>query len=127
MQKFCPHQRQSSTSCENGGTCLIDTGLDECLTHYGGVWRGWDKGAGFHPNILPMAPGAQEPEIRSYLIATVLTNELGGHVCREHILQEQPGQVLHCLCLFPLLSELFLPQEVQAAVILILGRVSRGP
>ena len=42
----------------------------------------------------------------SHLIAPILTNELGGHVRREHVLQEQPSQVLHCLCLLLLLPQL---------------------
>lgn len=64
--------------------------------------------------------------MRCHLIAPVLANELGGHMGREHVLQEQPSQVLHRLCLLLLLPQLLLPQEVQAAVILILGRVTGG-
>lgn len=74
-----------------------------------------------------MASGAQEMGVGSHLVAPILANELGGHVRGEHVLQEQASQVLHCLCLLPLLPQLLLPQEVQAAVILILGRVTRGP
>lgn len=62
----------------------------------------------------------------SHLIAPILTNELGGHVRREHVLQEQPSQVLHCLCLLLLLPQLLLPQKVQAAVIFVLWRVTAG-
>lgn len=74
-----------------------------------------------------MVSGARESGVGSYLVAPVLANELGGHVRRKHVLQEQPSQVLHHLCLFPLLPQLLLPQEVQAAIILILGMVARGP
>lgn len=59
--------------------------------------------------------------VGSHLIAPVLADELRGHVCREYILQEEPGQVLHCLGLLSLPPQFLLPQEVQAAVILILG------
>lgn len=62
----------------------------------------------------------------SHLVAPILADELGGYVRGEHILQEQPSQVFHRLCLLLLLPQLLLPQEVQAAVILILGRVTRG-
>lgn len=70
--------------------------------------------------------GAQELGVGSHLIAPILTNELGGHVGREHVLQEQPSQVLHRLRLFLLLPQLLLPQKVQAAVIFILWRVTGG-
>lgn len=74
-----------------------------------------------------MVSGAQASGVGSYLIAPVLANELGGHVRWKHVFQEQPSQVLHHLCLLPLLPQLLLPQEVQAAIILILGMATSGP
>lgn len=68
-----------------------------------------------------MASEAEESGAGSHLVAPVLADELGGHMCREHILQQQPSQVLHGLCLLLLLPQLLLPQEVQPAVILILA------
>ena len=73
-----------------------------------------------------MASGTLGCGAGSHLIAPVLADELGGHVCREYILQEEPGQVLHCLSLLSLLPQFLFPQEVQAAVILILDKRS-GP
>lgn len=74
----------------------------------------------FHPSLVSVASGALEYGAGSHLIAPVLADELGGHVCREYILQEEPRQVLHCLRLLSLLPQFPFPQEVQAAVILIL-------
>lgn len=79
-----------------------------------------------HPRLASMASGARESGEGSHLIAPVLADELRGHVCRKHVFQEQPSQVLHRLRLFPLLPQLLLPQEVQAAIILILGRSPGG-
>lgn len=93
----------------------------------GGAQRSWANSQGFHPKLVPMASGLQESAVGSHLIAPVLANELGGHMRREHILQEKPSQVLHCLCLLSLLPQLLLPQEVQTTIVLILGRVTRGP
>lgn len=70
--------------------------------------------------------GAEELGLGSHLIAPILTNKLGGHVGREHVLQEQPSQVLHRLRLLLLLPQLLLPQKVQAAVIFVLWRVTGG-
>lgn len=102
-------------------------GVGGHLVHYGGAQRSWASSQDFHPKLVPMASGPQESVVGSHLVAPVLANELGGHMRREHVLQKQPSQVLHCLCLLPLLPQLLLPQEVQATIILILGRVTRGP
>lgn len=50
--------------------------------------------------------------VRTDLILQVPGQEMFGHVSRQHVLQQQPVQILHGLNLLTLFFELVLPQEI---------------